>query len=96
MQYLLMCYFDEELWASRCNVGRRGTASELEWSACQLFRGQSYQAFEWVKRMPNPMPGTESELEIRQVSKADDFGEEFTPELRERWEHLRAKAEGKK
>jgi hypothetical protein len=39
------------------------------------------EAIEWVKRCPNPMPG-ESEIEIRQVFESDDFGEEFTPELR--------------
>lgn len=54
------------------------------------------EAFEWVKRMPNPMPGFESEVEIRLVSEPDDFGEEFTPELRQRWERLRTQAEGKK
>ena len=41
------------------------------------------EAIEWVKRCPNPMPG-ESEIEIRQVFEAEDFGEELTPELRER------------
>jgi hypothetical protein len=41
------------------------------------------EAIEWVKRIPNPMPGTESEVEIRQVFEAEDFGAEFTPELRE-------------
>ena len=41
------------------------------------------EAIEWVKRCPNPFPGTESEIEIRQVFEADDFGAEFTPELRE-------------
>lgn len=40
------------------------------------------EAIEWARRCPNPMPG-ESELEIRQVYEADDFGEAFTPELRE-------------
>lgn len=47
------------------------------------------EAIEWVKRCPNPMPG-ESEIEIRQVFEADDFGAEFTPELREQEERLRA------
>ena len=50
------------------------------------------EAVEWVKRMPNPMPGTESEIEIRQVFEAEDFGPEFTPELREQEERLRAQA----
>ncbi len=47
------------------------------------------EAVEWVKRCPNPM-GTESEIEIRQVFEADDFGPEFTPELREQEERLRS------
>jgi hypothetical protein len=41
------------------------------------------EAIEWVKRAPNPFPGGESEIEIRQVFEASDFGDEFTPELRE-------------
>jgi hypothetical protein len=41
------------------------------------------EAIEWVKRAPNPMPGTESEIEIRQVFEAEDFGPALTPELRE-------------
>jgi hypothetical protein len=48
------------------------------------------EAIEWAKRCPNPMPGTESELEIRQIFEADDFGAEFTPEERDREERLRA------
>ncbi|QAZ37998.1 dehydrogenase [Methylibium sp. Pch-M] len=47
------------------------------------------EAIDWVKRCPNPMPG-DSEVEIRQVFEADDFGAEFTPELREQEERLRA------
>ena len=50
------------------------------------------EAIEWVKRCPNPMPGTEAEIEIRQVFEAEDFGAEFTPELREQEERLRARA----
>jgi len=46
------------------------------------------EAVEWVRRCPNPMPG-ESAIEIRQVFEADDFGDEFTPELRERDAALR-------
>jgi len=49
-----------------------------------LFQVKSKEeAIEWVKRCPNPAPGTESEIEIRQVFEADDFGAELTPELRE-------------
>ena len=47
------------------------------------------EAVEWVKRCPNPMNG-ESQIEIRQVFEAEDFGAEYTPELRERDERLRA------
>lgn len=48
------------------------------------------EAIEWVKRIPNPMPGTETEVELRQVFEADDFGEALTPELREQEERQRA------
>ena len=47
------------------------------------------EAIEWVKRCPNPFHG-DSEIEIRQVFEAEDFGAEFTPELREQEERLRA------
>jgi hypothetical protein len=50
--------------------------------------GSMEEAVEWVKRCPNPMPG-ESDIEIRPVYEADDFGAEFTPELREQEERLR-------
>src|SRR6202048_3531927 len=49
------------------------------------------EAIEWVKRCPNPFDG-ESEIEIRQVFEAEDFGPEFTPELRQQEERLRAQA----
>ena len=48
------------------------------------------EAINWVKRCPNPMPGEDSEIEIRQVFEAEDFGAEFTPELRAQEERLRA------
>jgi hypothetical protein len=48
------------------------------------------EAVEWVRRCPDPMPGEEAELEIRPVFEADDFGKEFTPELRAQEERLRA------
>jgi hypothetical protein len=54
------------------------------------------EAIEWVKRCPNPMPGEDSEIEIRQVFEADDFGAEFTPELREQEERLRTQMAKKK
>jgi hypothetical protein len=50
------------------------------------------EAIEWVKRAPNPFPGTESEIEIRQIFETDDFGAEFTPELRQQEERIRAMA----
>src|ERR1700757_3049539 len=46
------------------------------------------EAIEWVKRCPNPMPGTEAEIEVRQVCEAADFGEAMTPELRAQEERL--------
>ncbi|MGH8075890.1 MAG: YciI family protein [Lysobacter sp.] len=51
------------------------------------------EAIEWVKRCPNPT-GDESEIEIRQVFEAEDFGAEFTPELRAQEERLRAQVAG--
>jgi hypothetical protein len=51
------------------------------------------EAIDWVKRCPNPMPG-ESEIEIRQVFEAEDFGEALTPELRDQEERLRAQVAG--
>jgi hypothetical protein len=50
------------------------------------------EAIEWVKRCPDPMPGEESIIEIRQVFEAEDFGAEFTPELRAQEERQRAQA----
>src|SRR5437762_6073996 len=54
------------------------------------------EAIEWVKRSPNPMPGQESEIEIRQVFEAEDFGKEFTPELRAQEDRVRQQAERNK
>jgi hypothetical protein len=53
------------------------------------------EAVEWVKRMPNPDNVPEAEIEIRPVFEADDFGAEFTPELREQEERLRVQIEAK-
>ena len=52
------------------------------------------EAIEWVKRCPNPMPG-ESEIEIRQVFEAEDFGDSLPPEVREQEERLRAQVAAK-
>ena len=54
------------------------------------------EAIEWVKRCPNPFPGTEAEIEIRQVFESEDFGREFTPELRAQEDRLRAQMEARK
>ncbi len=55
------------------------------------------EAIEWVKRVPNPT-GVTGEIEIRQVFEAEEFGDEYTPELREQaerqGERIRAQAEG--
>ena len=48
------------------------------------------EAVEWVKKCPNPMHG-ESDIDIRQIFEAEEFGDEFTPELREQEERLRSK-----
>jgi hypothetical protein len=58
-----------------------------------IFQVQSKEeAIEWVKRCPNPMPG-QSEIEIRQIFTAEDFGDTLTPELREAEERLRERTE---
>jgi hypothetical protein len=51
------------------------------------------EAIEWVKRCPNPMPG-DSEVEIRQLFEAEDFGEQFTPELKEQAERVYTQVSG--
>src|SRR5258706_2520182 len=51
------------------------------------------EAIEWVKRCPNPMPG-DSEIEIRQLFEAEDFGEQFTPELKEQAERVYTQVSG--
>jgi len=53
------------------------------------------EAIEWVKRCPNPMP-EDSEIEIRQVFEAEDFGEQFTPELKEQAERVYTQVSGNK
>jgi hypothetical protein len=53
------------------------------------------EAIEWAKRCPNPT-GNEGELEIRQIFEAEDFGAEFTPELRQQEERLRAQVAARK
>jgi len=54
-----------------------------------LFQAKSLaEAIEWVKRAPNPFSEGESEIEIRQVFETDDFGAEFTPELRKQEERI--------
>ena len=51
------------------------------------------EAVEWARRCPDPMPGEDAELEIRPFFEAEDFGEEYTPELRARDERLREEIE---
>ena len=50
------------------------------------------EAVEWVRRCPDPMPGEESEIEIRPVFEAEDFGAALTPELRAQEDRIRAEA----
>jgi hypothetical protein len=54
------------------------------------------EAVEWARRCPNPMPNEDSELELRPVFEAEDFGQVYTPELREQDERLRAEMAKKK
>jgi predicted transcriptional regulator YdeE len=55
--------------------------------------GSMQEAIEWVKRCPNPM-SEDSDIEIRPIFEADDFGDTFTPELREQEARIRAQAQG--
>ena len=55
--------------------------------------GSLDEAIEWVKRVPDPMPGSEAVIEIRPVLEAEDFGEELTPELRAREQEMRQQVE---
>ncbi|HEU4615166.1 MAG TPA: YciI family protein [Kofleriaceae bacterium] len=50
------------------------------------------EALAWVRRMPDPMPGEEAEIEIRPVFEAEDFGAQLTPELRAQEDRVRAEA----
>lgn len=54
------------------------------------------EAIEWVKRCPNPMPGEDSDIEIRPLFEAEDFGEQFTPELREQAQRTYEQVSSKK
>jgi hypothetical protein len=54
------------------------------------------EAVEWARRCPDPMPGEDAELEIRPFFEAEDFGEEFTPELRAQEDRLRDEIQRKK
>jgi hypothetical protein len=54
------------------------------------------EAIEWMKRAPAPFEGGPSEIEIRQIFEADDFGAAFTPELRAQEERLRAEIDAQK
>ena len=54
------------------------------------------EAIEWMKRCPHPHPGTDTHIEIRQVYEADDFGADFTPELRKQEERTQREAEKNK
>ena len=54
------------------------------------------EALDWMKRCPSPFPGQECEVELRQIFEAEDFGAEFTPELRAQEERTRGLAERNK
>jgi hypothetical protein len=54
------------------------------------------EAVEWIKRCPSPEGATDGEIELRQIFEAADFGDEFTPELREKEDRLRDQIEKQK
>jgi len=54
------------------------------------------EAVEWIKRCPSPEGATDGEIELREIFEAADFGDEFTPELREKEDHLREQIEKQK
>ena len=54
------------------------------------------EAVEWIKRCPSPEGATDGEIELREIFEAEAFGDEFTPELREKEEQLRAQIESQK
>jgi hypothetical protein len=54
------------------------------------------EAVEWARRCPDPMPGEDAELEIRPIFEAEDFGKEYTPELRAQDDRLREEIEQQK
>jgi len=83
-------------WRVRYAGGRRTVVDGPFTESKELIAGfwmvqvnSKEEAIEWVKRCPNPTTG-EAEIEIRQVFEASDFGAEFTPELREAEERMRA------
>jgi hypothetical protein len=58
--------------------------------------GSLEEAIDWAKRCPDPMPGEESQIEIRQIFESEDFGDQFTQELREKEGRLRARINERK
>jgi hypothetical protein len=54
------------------------------------------EAIDWVKRCPSPHPGSEAEIEIRQIFEMEDFGADMTPELREQEKNVLKQAEANK
>jgi hypothetical protein len=71
-------------------------AKELIGGWCLIRVGSREEAIEWAKRWPALGTEEDVELEIRQLYEADDFGEEFTPELRAQEDRMRADAEARK
>ena len=75
------------------NRGPPSVATTQAQPVCQIQVKSREEVIEWVKRVPFDAPESEPvEIEIRQVFEAEDFGEAFTPELREQEERLRAEA----
>ena len=85
---------EAEHWAAIDKKVREALGDEAyEAAHAQGAEMSTEEALEWAKRCPDPMPGEESELEIRPVFEAEDFGKEFTPELRAQEDRLRSEIE---
>jgi hypothetical protein len=83
--------FNEELAKAGMLLAGEGLHPSSK-GARVTFSGNQRTAIEWVKRCPNPHD-EETEIEIRRIFEADDFGAELTPELRQQEQRLRAQAE---
>ena len=83
--------FNEELTKAGVMLAGEGLQPSAK-GARVTFSGGKRSAIDWVKRCPDPMPGEEAVIEIRQAYEAEDFGPALTPEVRAQEERLRAQS----